>query len=259
MWYFVFHWFFDALDRFWRAANWVPNLYDICMLYCMRWRSPCFWRARHEIEGNLYQMFNAYRLSTSHVVEGSAARISCASRTDRTNTGSTLFGTRTVATEIWIQWHYIHVWIWNSIYVHVCLFVMLVHVLQILNLLFCITSMHIVHPVLCAPKFLYMLRLADSGSFAGHLSSIWTAQQCNMWLCCHGCSLEERTAPKMPWKFVWNTIIKWILVGASSCTGSLKGDLETKAYLCRKVTSTCARVALHLECFQCSVCLTLHI
>lgn len=45
---------------------------------------------------------------------------------------------------------------------------------------FCITSMHIVHPVLCAPKFLYMLRLADSGSFAGHLSSIWTAQQCNM-------------------------------------------------------------------------------
>ena len=102
----------------------------------MRWRSPCFWRARHEINGNRYQMFSAYRLSTSHVVEGSAARISCASRTDRTNTGSTLFGTRTVATEIWIQWHYIHVWIWNSIYVHVCLFVMLVHVLQILNLLF---------------------------------------------------------------------------------------------------------------------------
>ncbi len=59
---------------------------------------------------------------------------------------------------------------------------------------------------LCAPKLLYLPRLADSGSFAGHLSSIWTAQQCNMWLCCHGRLMEERTAPKMLREFVWNTI-----------------------------------------------------
>ena len=154
-----FHWFFDALDRFWRAANWVPNLYDICMLYCMGWRSPCFWRARHEIKGNRYQMFNdfnAYRLSTSHVVEGSAARDFVRVQDRSTH-----------------HWQYAfwdenrRHWNMNSVTLHPCLNLTLkscsclpiCHACPCIAnpLLFCITSMHMLHPVLCSPKFLYML------------------------------------------------------------------------------------------------------